>query len=115
MIGFGVLLARLSAAIGHAARRPEFRALLLVALSLVCTGTAVYCITENWSVVDGLYFAVSTLTTTSPNGLDLTHDIAKLFTVVYILFGIGVIAEFIHQIAISYGELKQKQHAKRAA
>jgi Ni,Fe-hydrogenase I cytochrome b subunit len=114
MIGFGVLLARLSAAIGHAARRPEFRGLLLVAVSLVATGTAVYSLTENWSVVDGLYFAVSTLTTTSPNGLVLTHDFDKLFTVVYILFGIGVLAEFIRQIAVSYGELKQERRAAKA-
>jgi voltage-gated potassium channel len=114
MIGIGVLLARLARAVHHAAEKPEFRGLMLVAVGLVVTGTAVYSITEHWSVVNGLYFAVSTLTTTSPNGLTLTHDVDKLFTVVYILLGIGVLAEFIRQIAAAYGEMKQEKRAARA-
>ena len=115
MVGLGILLAHFSAAVRQAARTPEFRGLLVVAVGLVITGTLVFSTTEHWSVVNGLYFAVSTLTTTSPNGLALTHTFSKLFTVVYILFGIGVLAEFVRQIANAHGELRQKRRARRSS
>src|SRR5262249_27762381 len=114
MIGLGVLVARLGGAIRHAARNPEFRGLMFVAVGLVAAGTAVYSVTEHWSFVNSFYFAVSTLTTTSPNGLALTHDIDKLFTIAYIIFGLGILAEFIRQIAAAYGEIKQEHRAARA-
>jgi hypothetical protein len=51
-------------------------------------------------VVDGLYFAVCTLTTSSiadPN-LTLTHEALKLFTVIYVLTGIGILVELAREL-----------------
>ena len=53
---------------------------------------------EGWSPVDALYFSVVTLATVGFGDLHPTTDAAKLFTVLYILFGLGVIAAFISEL-----------------
>jgi hypothetical protein len=52
---------------------------------------------EGWSPVDAFYFSVVTLATVAYGDLHPTTDVAKLFTVVYILFGLGVLAAFISE------------------
>ncbi len=49
----------------------------------------VYTLGEGWNIVDGCYFAVATLTTSSIADPDLvlTHDVLKIFTALYILKG----------------------------
>jgi hypothetical protein len=57
----------------------------------VIVGTVTYTTSQDWSLVDGFYFAVATLTTSSiadPH-LVLTGGPIKIFTVFYILVGIG--------------------------
>jgi hypothetical protein len=48
---------------------------------------------EGWNVVDAFYFAVATLTTTSVSDPDLVLDERwmKVFTVFYLLIGIGIL------------------------
>ena len=53
---------------------------------------------EGWSPVDALYFSVVTLATVGYGDLHPTTDAAKLFTVVYILLGLGVLAAFISEL-----------------
>jgi hypothetical protein len=111
MLGLAILIARFSGALRRAAKAPEFRGVVVSALILVASGTIVYSVTEHWSVIDGFYFAVSVLTTTTPAGLALTHTISKLYTCVYIVFGIGILAKLIRQIAVAYGEIKIEKRA----
>jgi voltage-gated potassium channel len=54
---------------------------------------------EKWSVVDALYFSVTTLTTVGLGDLAPTTTLGKLFTIVYIFVGIGLIAGFITTLA----------------
>ena len=72
---------------------PGFRALTLVAFSLLVSGTVFYMVAEGWSFVDAFYFSTIILTTI---GLGETpdSDLAKLFTSVYALVGIGVLVAF---------------------
>jgi voltage-gated potassium channel len=114
MLGVILMLGRFGKAVRHAARSPEFRGLAVAAILMIGTGTVVYATLEHWSVVDAFYFAVSTLTTTTPTGLVLTHTITKLFTAIYVLLGIMIILEFARRIAVAYGELRiahRKKHA----
>jgi hypothetical protein len=46
---------------------------------------------EGWTVMECLYFAVVTLTTTGYGDLVPTHDGSKLFTCVFAFCGIAVI------------------------
>ena len=72
---------------------PDFRALALLVLGLLGSGTIFYMVVEGWSFVDAIYFSTIVLTTI---GLGDTpdSDLAKLFTAAYALIGIGVLVAF---------------------
>ncbi len=80
------------------ARRPEGRALVLSAVGAIAVGTVVYSILEGWSPLDSLYFSVVTLATVGFGDLHPTTDAAKLFTVGYIVVGVGIIAGFLSEL-----------------
>jgi hypothetical protein len=81
------------------AREPEGRVLLAGAALTIAVGTIVYTVLEGWSPVDALYFSVVTLATVGFGDLTPTTDAAKLFTVGYILAGVGIIAAFASELA----------------
>jgi hypothetical protein len=115
MLGVLLMLGRFGKAVRQAARSAGFRGLAVSALVMILSGTLAYASIEHWSVVDAFYFAVSTLTTTSPTGLVLTHTVTKLFTPIYVLLGLTIILEFARRIAVAYGELRQASRAERTA
>jgi voltage-gated potassium channel len=78
---------------------PDFRALLTSVGCTLLTGTVFYSLQEGWSIVDAFYFSVTPLTTVGLGELSPTTTIGKLFTIVYIFTGIGLIAGFINTLA----------------
>ena len=85
--------------------------------ALVVIGTAVYSLGEGWNVVDGFYFAICTLTTSSiadPN-LVLTHGTLKIFTAFYVLTGIGILVELAREIGVGFVNERSERHAARHA
>ncbi len=54
-------------------------------------GTYAYYSLENWSVVDSLYFSVTTLTTIGYGDLYPTNDASKMFTIFYVIGGISLV------------------------
>ena len=57
-------------------KEEHFAVVAGAAITLILVGTVAYSLGEGWNVVDGFYFAVCTLTTSSiadPN-LTLTHE-----------------------------------------
>src|SRR4051794_10845201 len=87
------MLRRMFAAMKYAAHEENFAVVAGAGIGLIFLGTTTYSLGEGWSVVDGFYFAVCTLTTTdiSDPNLTLTHDSLKLFTTLYVLTGIGIL------------------------
>ncbi len=81
------------------ARDPEGKVLVMSAMATVAVGTFVYSALEGWSLIDALYFSVVTLATVGFGDLTPTTDIAKLFTVGYIVTGIGILAAFATELA----------------
>jgi hypothetical protein len=79
-------------------RDPQGRLILIWACAQILLGTLVFKWLEGWSIIDSLYFSVVTLATVGFGDLHPTTDVAKLFTIVYILFGLGVIAAFITEL-----------------
>jgi voltage-gated potassium channel Kch len=75
-----------------------FRATLVLLVGLLVAGTLIYPILEGWSFVDSLYFSVVTLATVGYGDLHPTTDIGKLFTVLYILSGVGVLVVFASRV-----------------
>jgi voltage-gated potassium channel len=81
------------------ARDPEGKVLLGSAITTVAVGTVVYMFLEGWDWIDALYFSVVTLATVGFGDLHPTTDEAKLFTIVYIIFGVGILAGFVSEVA----------------
>jgi Ion channel len=76
-----------------------------------------YTVSQDWSLVDGFYFAVATLTTSSiadPH-LVITRRPIKIFTVYYILVGIGILVELVRQIGFAYVEVRRAEKATKDA
>lgn len=71
-------------------REPEARSAILAAGFLLLVGVVFYCIVEGWTFVDSLYFCVTTLTTVGFGNPAPSTDLGKLFTVFFVLAGVGM-------------------------
>ena len=102
-------------AIRHAAKEENFAAVAGAAVILILVGTVTYSLGEGWNVVDGFYFAVCTLTTSSiaDPKLTLTHEALKLFTAIYVLTGIGILVELAREIGVGYVKEREERHSAR--
>ncbi len=97
MVSALLMLRRVSKAFRYAVREDEFLNVFGAGVLLVVIGTVTYSLGSGWNIVDGLYFAVATLTTTSVSDPDLALQDGwlKLFTVFYLLVGIGILVEIL--------------------
>jgi voltage-gated potassium channel len=95
-------------------RDPETRALPVVAGALVLTGTLVYWRFEDWTVVEALYFCVVTLTTVGFGDLSPTSTGTQIFTIIYILTGLGVLVALLTSVAQQYIRQKSEGGGARA-
>jgi voltage-gated potassium channel len=76
------------------ARDPDERAPLLLVVSLLIAGTVFYTLVEGWSVVDAVYFCSMSLATVGYGDVVPDTDVGKIFTVIYVLAGIGILVSF---------------------
>jgi voltage-gated potassium channel len=86
------------------ARDPEGKVLLGSAVLLLTVGTVAYMLLEGWSPLDSLYFCVVTLATIGFGDYVPTNDLAKLFTIGYVITGIGILATFVSELSKYRGE-----------
>jgi voltage-gated potassium channel len=96
----------LARAVAAVWRDPETKALPFVAGALVLTGTVFYWRFEDWSFIQSLYFSVVTLTTVGYGDLTPTSDGTRIFTIIYILTGLGVLVALLGALAQHYIRLK---------
>ena len=69
-----------------------FRAVAVVAVFLVVTWYAYSALGENWSFIDTMYFASGTVTTVGFGDLVPTSDGARVFTIFFMIIGVGFVA-----------------------
>lgn len=87
----------------------EYRDLLSFALIILMIGTIVYHYVEGWSWLDSFYFSFITLTTIGFGDFYPITNIGKIFTIVYVVVGVGIILAFINTIHFhSMETLKEK-------
>jgi len=91
--------------LGDVFRDHKSRALLIWVAILLIVGTTVYSATEGWNAVDAFYFSVITLTTVGFGDFSPTTTVGKLFTVVYIFWGLGIV--------VAFANVLTKKHAER--
>lgn len=78
-----------------ASEKRIYRALVLLAISALATGTIFYHYVESLSWLDAYYFSVVSLTTVGYGDISPKTDIGKFFTTFYLLIGIGIITTFL--------------------
>jgi hypothetical protein len=79
-------------------RDRESRPIFLWAGVLLLVGVVVYHWLEGWSILDALYFCVVTLATIGYGDLTPTTPVAKLFTIFYVINGIGILVALFDRI-----------------
>jgi hypothetical protein len=115
MLSALLMLKRLGLALRYALAEGDFGRILSAAALLILVGTLTYTLGAGWSVVDGFYFAVATLTTSSiaDPKLTVTDPWLKIFTAFYVLVGIGILVEVARRLGTGFiaarEELKEEK------
>ena len=74
--------------------RQGLRVVAFITVIVLMIGTGFYHFFESMSWLDAFYLSVITLTTVGYGDIAPQTDAGKLFTVVYVIVGIGIIATF---------------------
>ncbi len=99
MIAVYLFLSSLLRILRHGFKDPEFRGLFYSVFVLLIIGTIFYNRVEGWSLLDSFYFTVVALTTVGFGDFSPETTVGKLFTVVYLIIGLGLLSSFIIQLA----------------
>lgn len=95
-------------------RDPKFRGLFFFVFSLILVGTIFYHYIEGWSYLDAAYFCVSTLATVGFGDITPTTTIGKVFTIFFIIFGIGAFLAFVNALVTDIAKRREgRQLARR--
>jgi hypothetical protein len=116
MISALLMWRRLMRALRYATREEDFAPVLSAGGLLILIGTLTYTLGNGWKLVDGLYFAVATLTTSgvADPHLALRDAWLKVFTVFYVLIGIGVLVEIVRRLGFAFVEVRREEKAAAA-
>jgi len=79
-------------------RDEDSRPIFGYALAMLLFGTVVYHYLEGWSYLDALYFCVISVGTIGYGDLTPTSDVAKLFTIFYVINGIVILLSLFDRI-----------------
>jgi len=113
MIAMLLVGRRFVRAIARGLRDPEFQTLAVGVGVILAIGTVFYSAVEGWGVLDSLYFCVTTLTTIGFGDPSPATALGKIFTIVYVIIGIGIIASFITMVA-TYERRERQEKRDRA-
>jgi len=87
----------------------SYRDLLITTFVVLSIGTVGYHYIEGWRWVDSIYFCVTTLSTVAYGDFHPKTDTGKIFTIFYIIIGIGIILTFINTIYQHYSKNFRKK------
>ena len=117
MLSAVLMFERFAKALKVAAREEGFVRILGTAILLVMVGTVTYTLTQDWSLVDGFYFAVATLTTSSIADPELVimDGAIKIFTVFYVWSASASWSSSLDKSASATSRSDEKRKRRRAA
>lgn len=76
----------------------QFRLIFLMVVLYISTGSLFYHFFEGWHWLDSMYFSVVSLTTVGYGDITPATTEGKVFTMFYLIFGIGIFGAFISNI-----------------
>ena len=91
---------------------PKYRSLFFWVVIILIVGTLFFSQVEGWSLLDSLYFSVVSLATVGYGDLARETAAGRAFAIVYILFGLSLLATFVHMLAKERGQLAARRFAK---
>ena len=119
MLGF--LWASFIGSVAAVIRNENTRGIGIALLGLLATGTIFYTLVEGWDPLDALYFSVISLATVGYGDITPQTALGKLFTIFFVLAGVGVLVVFVSEVARQtirrteerVGEREAKRQARR--
>lgn len=91
----------------------KYRMLMITAISTLSIGTIFYHYVEKLRWLDALYMSVITLTTVGYGDFSPKTDAGKIFTMLYILIGIGILATTANAIFRRAADRRLAKHAQK--
>ncbi len=114
MIAIWAVAVRFFRAVRRGFQEPAFRGLFYLVSLVIGSGTVFYRAVEGWGWLDSFYFTVITLTTVGYGDLAPDRALSKVFTIVIILMGIGLLIALIERIAHYVVEDHEARQTKKA-
>jgi hypothetical protein len=87
-------------------KNEDYRDLLITTFIILAGGSVVYHFLEGWEWIDCIYFSIITLTTVGYGDFSPQTVYGKIFTIFYIIVGIGIILSFINTVYSHYNNVK---------
>ncbi|KPK13067.1 MAG: hypothetical protein AMJ56_03635 [Anaerolineae bacterium SG8_19] len=96
-------------------KEPKYRALLVWVVLLLTIGTIFFSQIEGWDILDALYFSVVTLSTVGYGDFAPETSAGKVFAVVYMLIGLGLLTAFVSMLAKERQVIHSQRHGNSVA
>ena len=87
---------------------PDGRETLAIASVVIAAGTVFYRFVEDLLWIDSLYFSVITLTTVGYGDISPTTTPGKVFTMFYVIAGIGIFVALVSQVGAHLMEARKQ-------
>ena len=113
MPAFLILFYRFFRGLWSGIQDKEFRALFYWVIGILALGTFFYTRVEGWRVLDSLYFSIITLTTVGYGDFAPKTDVGKVFTIMYIFVGLGLLSGFIILLGERTGFIKSSKKEEK--
>ena len=115
MPAFFLLLYRFFRGLWNGMKDKDFRNLFLWLLAIILLGSWFYTRFEHWTFLDSVYFSITTLATVGYGDFSPQTAAGKIFTIFYIIIGIGMLYGFIVLLAERSGLMKKQANATKAS
>ena len=76
----------------------QLRLLIILPVTILIVGTIIFMVLEDLSFGDALYFTIVTISTVGYGDLAPTKIGSKIFTIMYIFMGIGILLGFVEKM-----------------
>ena len=113
MLSFLITTRLFTRAFRHAWHDPTFHCLAIMTGGVLAAGTTFYHWVEGWRWLDSLYFCVITLATVGYGDFSPQTDLGKIFTMIYVFIGIGLLVGVFTRLADALLAAQRDQVEKR--